>query len=104
MAGETRALLAADVQIESEQPWSEAALAVVDGILGAEPELARTLSIETPTMARPADESKVVARVVELRGRPGRVPVLRELRARGRPFLRPRPARRRGRTGAAGSC
>ena len=68
MAGETRALLAADVQIESEQPWSEAALAVVDGILGAEPELARTLSIETPTMARPADESKVVARVVELRG------------------------------------
>ena len=28
MAGETRALLAADVEIESEQPWSEAALAV----------------------------------------------------------------------------
>lgn len=68
MAGETRALLAADVQIESEQPWSEAALGVIDGILGAEPELARTLSVETPTMARPADESKVVARVVELRG------------------------------------
>ena len=68
MAGETRALLAADVQIESEQPWSEAALGIIDGILGAEPGLARTLSIETPTMARPADESKVVARVVELRG------------------------------------
>ncbi len=68
MAGETRALLAADVEIESEQPWSEAALAVIDGVLGAEPGLSRTRSIETPTMARPADESKVVARVVELRG------------------------------------
>ena len=68
MAGETRALLAADVEIESEQPWSEAALATIDGVLGAEPALSRTRSIETPTMARPADESKVVARVVELRG------------------------------------
>ena len=68
MAGETRALLAADVEIESEQPWSEAALGIIDGVLGAEPALTRTRSIETPTMARPADESKVVARVVELRG------------------------------------
>ena len=68
MAGETRALLAADVEIESEQPWSEAALDIIDGVLGAEPALTRTRSIETPTMARPADESKVVARVVELRG------------------------------------
>ena len=68
MAGETRALLAADVEIESEQPWSEAALATIESILGAEPGLSRTRSIETPTMARPADESKVVARVVELRG------------------------------------
>ena len=68
MAGETRALLAADLEIESEQPWSEAALATIDGILGAEPDLSRTRSIETPTMARPADESKVAARVVELRG------------------------------------
>ncbi len=68
MAGETRALLAADVEIESEQPWSEAALATIDAVLGAESDLSRTRSIETPTMARPADESKVVARVVELRG------------------------------------
>ena len=68
MAGETRALLAADVEIESEQPWSEAALAIIESVLGAEPGLSRTRSIETPTMARPADESKVVARVVELRG------------------------------------
>ncbi len=68
MAGETRALLAADVEIESEQPWSEAALATIESVLGAEPGLSRTRSIETPTMVRPADESKAVARVVELRG------------------------------------
>ena len=68
MAGETRALLAADVLVESEQPWSEAARNTLDGILGAEPGLSRTRSIETATMARPADETKVAARVVELRG------------------------------------
>ena len=68
MAGETRALLAADVLVESEQPWSEAARTTLDGVLDAEPELTRTRSIETATMARPADETKVAARVVELRG------------------------------------
>ena len=68
MAGETRALLAADVIVESEQPWSEEARTFIDEILGAEPGLTRTLSIETATMARPADEAKATARVVELRG------------------------------------
>ncbi len=68
MAGETRALLAADVLVESEQPWSEAARTFIDEILDAEPGLTRTLSIETATMARPADEAKAAARVVELRG------------------------------------
>ena len=68
MAGETRALLAADVLLESEQPWSEAARTAIDGMLDAEPGLARTLSIEMATMARPADEAKPAARVVELRG------------------------------------
>ncbi len=68
MAGETRALLAADVLVESEQPWSEAARTFIDEILDAEPGLTRTLSIETATMARPADEAKATARVVELRG------------------------------------
>ena len=68
MAGETRALLAADLLLESEQPWSEAARTAIDGILGAEPGLARTASIEMATMARPADETRGTARIVELRG------------------------------------
>ncbi|MDP6581289.1 MAG: FtsX-like permease family protein [Vicinamibacterales bacterium] len=68
MTAETRALTAADILITSEQPWSDEARAVIDEALASEPELARTSSIETATMARPADETKTVAKVVELRG------------------------------------
>ena len=67
MTAETRALTAADILIESERPWSDAALAIIDEVLAGEPELARTSSIETTTMARPADETNRVAKVVELR-------------------------------------
>ena len=68
MTAETRALTAADILIVSERPWSDEALRIIDETLAVEPELARTSSIETATMARPADETKAVARVVELRG------------------------------------
>ena len=67
MASETRALTAADVTIESEQPWSEVALSIINDTLAEEPEVERTASVEMTTMARPEDESKAVARVVELR-------------------------------------
>ena len=66
MTAETRALTAADILITSGQPWSEEVSAIIDGTL--ELELERTSSIETATMARPADPTKTVARVVELRG------------------------------------
>ena len=68
MTAETRALTAADILITSGQPWSDEVLATIDGALSGEPELARTSAIETATMARPADETKAVARVVEVRG------------------------------------
>ena len=68
MTSETRALTAADIMIESGQPWSEEALALIETALAAEPEIARTASIETATMARPVDLTKTVAKVVELRG------------------------------------
>ena len=68
MTEETRALTAADILITSGQPWSDEALTILDETLGAEPDLVRTSSIETATMARPADETKTIARVVELRG------------------------------------
>ena len=68
MTAETRALTAADILIVSERPWSDEVLAIIDEALAGEPELARTSSLELATMARPADETKTVARVVELRG------------------------------------
>ena len=68
MIAETRALTAADILIASRQPWSDEVLAIIDATLASEPELARTSSIEIASMARPADETKTIARVVELRG------------------------------------
>lgn len=68
MTSETRALTAADIMIESGQPWSEEALALIETALAAEPEITRTASIQTATMARPVDRAKTVAKVVELRG------------------------------------
>ena len=68
MTSETRALTAADIMLESGQPWSEEALALIETALAAEPEIARTASIQTATMVRPVDLTKTVAKVVELRG------------------------------------
>ncbi len=68
MTSETRALTAADILIESGQPWSKEALALIETALAAEPDVTRTASIQTATMARPADLTKTVAKVVELRG------------------------------------
>ena len=68
MTAETRALTAADILITSGQPWSDEVLAIIDATLAGEPELARTSSVEIASMARPADETKTIARVVELRG------------------------------------
>ena len=68
MTAETRALTGADILITSGQPWSDEVLAIIDATLAGEPELARTSSVEIASMARPADETKTIARVVELRG------------------------------------
>ena len=79
MTAETRALTAADILITSGQPWSNEALTILDETLAGEPDLARTESIETVTMARPADETKTIARVVELRGVQAAFPFYGEL-------------------------
>jgi putative ABC transport system permease protein len=68
MMAETRALTAADILIASGQPWSDEVLVVIDAMLDAEPDLARTSSLELATMARPAEEIKTISRIVELRG------------------------------------
>ena len=65
---ESRALLAADVLVESREPWTEEVRAIVNARLGTVPVLDRIESVETATMARPAESAKAVAKMVELRG------------------------------------
>jgi putative ABC transport system permease protein len=67
LAGEARTLLGADVVLSTNRPWTST---VVDSIQAAQ--LAgrvtgRSEAAELPTMVRPADPLKRVARVVELR-------------------------------------
>ncbi len=68
VAGEARALLTADVQVDSDRPWSEEAIAVVNRI--AQPPLveAKTETIEWATMLRPADDAREGATSIELKG------------------------------------
>ena len=64
---EAKSLIAADVMIGTSREWPADARATIDRRIieagGAE----RTETIETPTMVRPADRSKAVAKMAELR-------------------------------------
>jgi putative ABC transport system permease protein len=63
---EAKALIAADVVIGTNREWSEAARAAIDRQLADAQATARTETIETPTMVRPAD-GRPIAKMVELR-------------------------------------
>src|SRR5262249_58444463 len=56
IAGEARTILTADVQVDTNRPWTPEALGAIDRI--ATPlASARTETIESTTMLRPADPS-----------------------------------------------
>ena len=65
--GEARGLLAADVLISTNREWPVDARRTVDRRLAEAGSGDRTETIETPTMARPADRTKALAKMVELR-------------------------------------
>jgi putative ABC transport system permease protein len=65
---EARTLIAADVLISTNRAWSEPVRGIIDRRLVEAGATAVTESVETPTMLRPADASRVAARMVELRG------------------------------------
>jgi putative ABC transport system permease protein len=67
IGGEARALIAADVLIASNRDWPDSARATIDRALADAGATARTETLETPTMVRPADRSKAVAKMAELR-------------------------------------
>ena len=64
---EARGLLAADVLIATNREWPADARTTVDRRLAEAGSTERTETIETPTMVRPADRSKAIAKMAELR-------------------------------------
>ena len=70
IGGEARSLIAADLLIATNREWPEAARATIDRALAAAGATARTETLETPTMVRPADASKTVAKMAEHRAKP----------------------------------
>src|SRR6185436_17794905 len=67
LGGEARSLIAADVLVSTNREWPDSARAAIDRALANAGETARTETLETPTMVRPVDQSKPVAKMVELR-------------------------------------
>jgi putative ABC transport system permease protein len=67
LAGEARAIIAADVVIQTNRPWTPELEAELDARLTDPAILERADSVETATMVRP-EQGSTVARMVELRG------------------------------------
>ena len=64
---EARTLIAADVLISTNRDWPPEARATIERRLSEYGATSRTETLETPTMVRPTDESRTVARMAELR-------------------------------------
>jgi putative ABC transport system permease protein len=64
---EARTMIASDILIQTNRAWTPEVRSRVDAILADAPVVARTESIETPTMVR-GEKGSAVARMVELRG------------------------------------
>ena len=83
VAGEARQLLTADVVVDSTRPWTPETLRAVEQVTRPPLVEARTETIEAPTMARPADEAKGGAVMVELKGVGPEFPLLGEFGLEG---------------------
>jgi putative ABC transport system permease protein len=64
---EAKALIAADALISTNRDWTPESLEIIDRRLTEVGALERSETVETPTMVRPADPTRTVARMVELR-------------------------------------
>ena len=68
LLGEARTLLGADLAISTNRPWDPKVRDAIERRLAQAPIVARLDEVETLSMVRPADATKAVARLVELRG------------------------------------
>jgi len=83
MTRETRTMMGADVVVSSNRAWEPKTRDVIEQRLAAATVLARTETVETLTMVRPADTEKQVARLVELVGVEAAYPLYGEFTLEG---------------------
>ncbi len=84
---EAKSLIAADVLISTSREWTPNAREIIDRRLAEAGATARTETIETPTMVRPADQTKAVARMAELRAVQSGFPIYGSVElANGQPY------------------
>jgi putative ABC transport system permease protein len=87
LAHEARTLTAADLVVQGTRAWDAAALDILQRRLATAHVQAVTETIETPTMVRPADPAKAVARMVELQAVEPAFPLYGTVTlAEGRPY------------------
>ncbi len=87
LGGEARTLIAADALVSTTREWTPEARASIDRHLQEAGATARTETVETPTMVRPADPARVAARMVELKAVQPGFPLYGEMTLEsGRPY------------------
>lgn len=87
VSGEARELLTADVQIDTDRPWSKETLAAIDKIAQPPLVISRTATVESATMLRPDDLQKQTALMIELKGIEPGFPLVGDFRLQdGTPF------------------
>src|SRR5262249_42371141 len=79
LSGEARSLIAADVLISTTRDWKPEARATIDRRLADAGSTGRTETVETPTMMQPADTTKPVARMVELKAIQSDFPIYKSM-------------------------
>src|SRR5215208_1827967 len=80
IAGDARAILTADVQVDSDRPWTDEQLAIINQVMQAPRVTNRTETIESATMARPADIANEAVMMVELKGIESNYPLVGEFK------------------------
>ena len=87
VAGEARALMTADAQVETTREWPPDVLEKIDRAAPPPLVVARTETIEAPTMLKPADAAREGALMVEVKGVEKNFPLYGDFRLQdGRPF------------------
>src|SRR5436309_5517007 len=83
ISGEARSLIAADALISTNRDWTPEARATIDRRLAEAGASGRTETVEMPTMARPADQARQVAKMAELRAVQATFPLYGSVELRG---------------------